>query len=95
MVLAVLMARPAGLHAADEPAPGSFVALSFEGACDNNNNRLWLVNNHTFKTIVTTVRWRAAGGKNLTEQFFPGPSSKREIGCAAEAEITEAKFADF
>jgi len=95
MVFAILIARPTGIHAADEPAPASFVALSFEGACDANNNRLWLVNNHTFKTIAVTMRWRAAGGKNLTEQFFPGPNSKREIGCAAEAEITEARFADF
>jgi len=95
IALAVLLARPNPLNAADEPPPASFVALSFEGACDNNNNRLWLVNNHTFKTIATTVRWRAAGGKNLTEQFFPGPNTKREIGCAAEAEITEAKYADF
>lgn len=93
--MAVLLAGPTHLSAADEPLPTSFVTLNFEGACDNNNNRLWLVNNHTFKTIATTVRWRAAGGKNLTEQFFPGPNSQREIGCAAEAEITEAKYADF
>jgi hypothetical protein len=45
--------------------------------------------------VATTVRWRAAGGKDLTDQFFPGPNSVREIGCAAEAEIVEAKFADF
>ena len=84
-----------GLRAADEAPAASFVSLKLEGACDAQNNRLWLTNTHTFKTVATTVRWRAAGGKDLTDQFFPGPNSVREIGCAAEAEIVEAKFADF
>lgn len=81
-------------RAADE-APAAFVALKFEGACDGQNNRLWLTNTHTFKTIAVKVRWRAAGGKDLEDQFFPQPNSVREIGCAAEAEILEAGFADF
>ena len=84
-----------GLRAADEALAATFVSLKLEGACDAQNNRLWLTNTHTFKTVATTVRWRAAGGKDLTDQFFPGPNSVREIGCAAEAEIVEAKFADF
>ena len=84
-----------GLKAADEAPASSFVSLKLEGACDAQNNRLWLTNTHTFKTVATTVRWRAAGGKDLTDQFFPGPNSVREISCAAEAEILEAKFADF
>jgi hypothetical protein len=94
LVLACVIAGPADTRAAEEAA-GTFVALKFEGACDQNNNRLWLVNTHTFKTVATTVRWKAAGGKNLTEQFFPAPNSVREIGCAAEGEIIEAKFAEF
>ncbi len=84
-----------GIRAADDAPASSFVSLKLEGACDAQNNRLWLTNTHTFKTVATTVRWRAAGGKDLTDQFFPGPNSVREIGCAAEAEILEAKFADF
>jgi hypothetical protein len=84
-----------GLQAADQAPASTFVSLKLEGACDAQNNRLWLTNTHTFKTVATTVRWRAAGGKDLTDQFFPGPNSVREIGCAAEAEIVEAKFADF
>jgi hypothetical protein len=80
--------------AAEEAAP-TFVALKFEGTCDEQNNRLWLSNTHTFKTVVTKVRWKAAGGKDLTEDFYPAPNSVREIGCAAEAEILEAKFAEF
>lgn len=91
-MLALTMA-PSG--AAEEAAPSTFVTLKFEGACDAKNNRLWLSNAHTFKTVVAKVRWRAAGGKDLTEEFYPAPNSAREIGCAAEAEILEAKFADF
>lgn len=94
-VLAMLVAAAADIRAQDEPAPASFVSLKFEGACDPKNNRLWLTNSHTFKTVAATVRWRAAGGKDLVDQFFSTPNSVREIGCAADAEIVEAKFADF
>lgn len=98
-VASVLLAAAGGsaLHAAEEPeaSASTFVALKLEGACDDQNNRLWLSNTHTFKTVATTVRWRAAGGKDLTDQFFPAPNSVREIGCAAEAELIEAKFAEF
>jgi hypothetical protein len=94
-MVTLALAGSATLLAADEPAPSTYVSLKMEGACDAQNNRLWLTNSHTFKTIVTTVRWRAAGGKDLTDQFYPGPNSVREIGCASEAEIVDAKFADF
>ena len=94
--LAMMMgAGPNGVNAAEEQPATSFVATRFGSACDDKNNRLWLDNKHTFKTIVVTLRWRAAGGKNLTEQFYPLPNSAREIGCAAEAEILEAKYAEF
>ncbi len=83
------------VEAAEQAAASTFVTLKLEGACDEQNTRLWLINSHTFKTIATTVRWRAAGGKDLQEQFYPGPNSIREIGCASEAEILDAKFADF
>jgi hypothetical protein len=94
-ILLGLAATSTGLEAADDAPAATFVSLKLEGSCDAQNNRLWLTNTHTFKTVTTTVRWRAAGGKDLTDQFFPGPNSVREIGCAAEAEIVEAKFADF
>jgi len=93
--LAASVSGSFGVQAADEPPASSFAATRFAGPCDDKNNRLWLDNRHTFKTLVVTLRWRAAGGKNLTDQFYPGPNSSREIGCAAEAEILEAKFADF
>lgn len=83
------------VEAAEEAAANTYVTLKLEGACDAKNTRLWLVNSHTFKTIATTVRWKAAGGKDLREEFFPGPNSVREIGCAAEGEILSARFADF
>lgn len=86
---------PATIRAMENAEARSFVRLKLEGACDARNTRLWLVNDHTFKTIATTVRWRAAGGKDLSEEFFVSPQIVREIGCAAEAEILEAKFADF
>lgn len=92
---ATVQAVQAAQAAQEAAAASTFVTLKLEGACDAQNTRLWLINSHTFKTIATTVRWRAAGGKDLSEQFFPGPNSVREIGCAAEGEILEAKFADF
>ena len=95
MLAIVSMAAAVATRAADEAQPSSFVALKFDGACDGQNNRVWLSNTHTFKTVVAKVRWRAAGGKDLTEDFFPAPNSVREIGCAAEAEILEATFAEF
>jgi hypothetical protein len=95
-VFATLAAAGAtGVHAGEEAAPSTFVSLKLEGACDEHNNRLWLTNSHTFKTVAAIVRWKAAGGKDLTDQFYQGPNSVREIGCAAEAEIVEAKFAEF
>jgi hypothetical protein len=97
LILGVLLgATTATVGAEDQQtAVTSYVSLKLEGSCDENNTRLWLVNSHTFKTVATTVRWKAAGGKDLTEQFYPLPNSVREIGCAAEAEIIDAKFVDF
>jgi hypothetical protein len=93
--LATMAVATIMVEAAEQAAASTFVTLKLEGPCDAQNTRLWLINSHTFKTIATTVRWRAAGGKDLQEQFFPGPNSSREIGCASEAEILDAKFADF
>ncbi len=93
--LAALATAAGGLQAAEEPAPSTFVSLKLDGVCDDQNQRLWLINTHTFKTVAATVRWRAAGGKDLTDRFFPAPNSVREIGCAAEGEILEAAFAEF
>jgi hypothetical protein len=93
--LTALAAAVPGLQASEEPAPDTFVSLKLEGACDEQNQRLWLTNSHTYKTVAATVRWRAAGGKDLTDRFYSTPNSVREIGCAAEGEILEASFAEF
>lgn len=82
-------------QAAEPEQASAFVSLRLEGDCDAQNKRLWLANTHTFRTVMVTVRWRAAGGKDLTEQFYPGPNTVREIGCAAEAEILSSAFSDF
>ncbi|NJO12655.1 MAG: hypothetical protein HC872_03405 [Gammaproteobacteria bacterium] len=96
LAMSLLGASPMGTGADDQQATvASYVSLKLEGTCDTNNTRLWLMNSHTFKTLQATVRWKAYGGKVLTEQFYPLPNSVREIGCAAEAEIVEAKFVDF
>ncbi|HEU4652744.1 MAG TPA: hypothetical protein VFS47_02095 [Steroidobacteraceae bacterium] len=83
------------VHAAEDPPPASFITLKFEGECDSSNKHLWLANDHTFKTISVRVQWHAAGGKDLSEEFYQGPKTSREIGCAADAVIVEAKFAEF
>lgn len=93
--VAMILSGLGPAHAAEEPAPRTFIEIKFEGVCDAQNNRLWLVSTHTFKTIAVTLRWRAAGGKDLVEQFFTPPGTRREIGCAADAEVTEVSFADF
>jgi hypothetical protein len=94
-VLGALVTGPVDTGAAEAAAPGTFITLRFDGPCDAQNNRLWLVSSHTFKTIAVTVRWRAAGGKDLVEQFFQAPNSSKELGCAASAEVVDATFADF
>ena len=58
MIAAGAMALPS--NAADEPVATTFVSVKFEGVCDAQNNRLWLLSTHTFKTIAVTLRWRAA-----------------------------------
>lgn len=83
------------VHAAEESAPATFITLKLEGECDSSNKHLWLTNDHTFKTIAVRIQWHAAGGKDLSEEFFQGPKTSREIGCAADAVIVEAKFSEF
>jgi hypothetical protein len=73
----------------------AYVSLKFEGTCDSDNKRLYLANRHTYKSIETTIRWIAVGGKALMETFSPEPTSEMEIGCAANATIIEAAFAEF
>jgi hypothetical protein len=95
LVGAVLSSVAGACWGQEEEQPASFAMLSYATACDSQNKRLVLENTHTYKTLHVTVRWRAAGGKDLQDQFFPAPSSKVEIGCAADAQIVDVKFAEF
>lgn len=94
-LLGVTLSTAAGISWAEEELATNFAKLSYTTACDPHNNRLLLTNSHTFKTLQAVVRWHAAGGKDLQDQFFPAPSTTIEIGCAADAQIVEVKFADF
>jgi hypothetical protein len=94
-VAAISLVGGTRLMAAEDPPAASFVSLKFEKECDASNKHLWLANTHTFKTIAVRVQWHAAGGKDLSEEFFQGPNTSREIGCAADAVIVEAKFSEF
>ena len=94
LLLGMALAAASGIAAADELA-SVFAKLSYGAECDPKNNRLLLSNTHSFKTLIVKVRWHAAGGKDLEDQFFPGPSSTLEIGCAADAQVVDANFADF
>jgi hypothetical protein len=81
-------------HAADED-PVKSVELKLEGECDKANSRLWVINNHQTRTIIATLRWNLAGAKRIvTDQFQVLPSARLEIGCAAQADIVVARFAD-
>lgn len=95
MLLGLALSGATAVSWSQDEVASDFAKLSYSSACDSQNNRLLLTNSHTFKTLQAVVRWRAAGGKDLQDQFFTPPSTTIEIGCAADAQIVEAKFADF
>jgi hypothetical protein len=71
----------------------SFVSLSFNGSCgDGVNGRVFLVNRHTSRDIMATVRWRVANGQFSTQQFRTNAGTRQQIGCAADANVTAARF---
>ena len=68
--------------------------LRLEGECDPSNSRLWIINNHATKTIIASIRWSLANSKRVaSDQFQVGPGGKREVGCAAKADIVSATYA--
>jgi hypothetical protein len=97
----LVFAIPAcGTQAADVTASSAqteetYVEVSFERACDDNNKVLVLKNWHDFKTIAVTIRWNAWKGETLTREVFAMPKTATEIGCAAAGEILKAAFTDF
>lgn len=94
-LLGMTLSTAAGIAWSQDESASNFAKLSYATPCDAKNNRLLLTNEHTYKTLQVVVRWRAAGGKDLQDQFFPAPSTSLEIGCAADAQVVEVKFADF
>lgn len=75
--------------------PVKSVELRLDGQCDEKNSRLWLANNHDSKTIIATLRWSLAGGKRvITDSFQVAPMARIEVGCAARAEVAEARFVE-
>ena len=92
-LVAALPAHAPNAQAVEEDATKS-VELRLEGECDPKNSRLWLLNNHPTRSIIATLRWNLAGSKRIiTDQFQVNPASKREIGCAAQADVVVAAFA--
>lgn len=83
-----------GVARADDDAMKS-VELRLEGACDEHNSRLWLINNNDTKAVVAAVRWSLANSKRIiSDRFQAPPSGKVEIGCAAKADIASASFVE-
>jgi hypothetical protein len=94
VLLAVLCTVAGPALAADED-PVKNLELKLEGECDKANSRLWVINNHASRTIIATLRWNLAGAKRIvTDQFQVLPAARLEIGCAAQADIVVARFAD-
>jgi hypothetical protein len=91
MVTAALLSLASIAHAEDDAVKS--VELRLEGACDANNSRLWLLNNHTTKVVIATLRWSLANSKRVaSDQFQVAPSSRLEIGCAAKADVVSAVY---
>lgn len=84
----------AGKSATGESIPAE-VALIERDACDTQNKRLYIENQHSSRTFAVTVQWSAIGGKELREKVFVGPLQMLELGCAARAEILEVTPTDF
>ena len=92
VAIAVLLVGPIRPAHGDED-PSAFVSLKYEGECDKENRRLWLVNTHATKTILATVRWHLAKSTRVvSDQFQVAPQQTLEIGCAAQSDIASAQF---
>ena len=87
-----LVLAPVVFSAEEEAAKN--LTLILEGACDPKNSRLYVESKHATRTIIATLRWNLSGSKRIaTDQFQVGPNSRVEIGCAAQADIVSAAYA--
>ena len=90
--IATLLAHAPQSRADDEAAKS--LALLLEGSCDAKNSRLFVESKHPTKTIIATLRWNLAGSKRVaSDQFQVAPGARVEVGCAAQADIVSATFA--
>ena len=90
-IAAAMLSLATLVHAEDDSVKS--IELRLDGACDANNSRLWLINNHASKTIVATLRWSLANSKRvINDSVSIEPGKTREIGCAAKADIVSAVY---
>ena len=79
---------------ADDDDPVKNLELKLEGECDSANSHLFVINKHSSKTIIATLRWNLAGSKRIiTDKFQVVAAARVEVGCAAQADIVGAVFA--
>ena len=89
---AFLTLAPISYGAEEEAAKN--LTLILEGACDPKNSRLFVESKHASRTIIATLRWNLSGSKRVaTDQFQVAPNARVEIGCAAQADIVSAVYA--
>jgi hypothetical protein len=92
-LLVVLAAVSPTIATAQADDASKHVQLQLEGFCDKVNNKLWLANSHASRTIIVTARWNLSGSKRLiTDKFQVLAGTRREIGCAAQADLVSAEF---
>jgi hypothetical protein len=92
-IAAMFMSLTTLVHAEEDASKS--VELRLEGSCDANNSRLWVLNNHTTKSVIATLRWSLANSKRVVnDQFQVAPSARLEVGCAAKADIVKAVFVE-
>jgi hypothetical protein len=95
----ILLLSTSSALAADPPSDAvksSIVSLSYAESCDDRQNRrIKIANNHLYRTARVTVKWRAAGGKELQEEFLVPPGDTKQVGCGVEGSIVNVILADF
>jgi hypothetical protein len=93
VAVALSMFVVAPLSAQTTEDASKMIELRLEGACDKDNSRLFVFNNHASRSVVVTLRWNLARAKRVaSDQFVVTAGNSREIGCAAQAVVVSAVF---
>jgi hypothetical protein len=83
--------RPPGDR--DDAPALQFATLTSGRACDNFGNfAVFLGNTHQRRAIVITIRSRASAGIEQFHTIALGPGRSQQVGCAAQATISAARF---